>query len=161
MDWHRLNNDLRDLQRRNRGLGLGIGLLALGQCLALVAILNLLGSVRTVVVPPAVNKSFWVDRDRASSEYLERGSAGSTQASRQTRGADSAPARPCWNRPGIPQYHPQSAYHLHVRRRYCTYAGFKRPLSEQVGTTRGGPRIVTQMRPATRPARPLPACSAH
>jgi conjugal transfer pilus assembly protein TraE len=40
--------------------------------LALVVILNLLGTVRTVVVPPSINKTFWVTRDKASSEYLEQ-----------------------------------------------------------------------------------------
>jgi conjugal transfer pilus assembly protein TraE len=35
-------------------------------------ILNLLGTVRTVVVPPSINKTFWVTRDKASSEYLEQ-----------------------------------------------------------------------------------------
>jgi conjugal transfer pilus assembly protein TraE len=37
-----------------------------------VVILNLLGTVRTVVVPPSINKTFWVTRDKASSEYLEQ-----------------------------------------------------------------------------------------
>jgi type IV conjugative transfer system protein TraE len=46
--------------------------LAAGQILALVVILNLLGTVRTVVVPPSINKTFWVTRDKASSEYLEQ-----------------------------------------------------------------------------------------
>ncbi len=72
MDFNRLDGDLRELRRRNRGLSWGIGLLAAGQLLALVVILNLLGSTRTVVVPPTLHKSFWVQRDRASSEYLEQ-----------------------------------------------------------------------------------------
>jgi type IV conjugative transfer system protein TraE len=48
------------------------GLLAAAHVLALVVILNLLGTVRTVVVPPSINKSFWVSRDKASGEYLEQ-----------------------------------------------------------------------------------------
>ena len=28
--------------------------------------------MRTVIVPPSINKSFWVTRDKASSEYLEQ-----------------------------------------------------------------------------------------
>ena len=51
MDFERLNGDIKEMRRRNRGLGLMVGLLAGGHLLALVVILNLLGSVRTVVVP--------------------------------------------------------------------------------------------------------------
>ena len=72
MDSHRLDGDLKELRRRNRSLAWGIGLLAAGQVVALLVILNLLGTTRTVVVPPSLNKSFWVTRDRASSEYLEQ-----------------------------------------------------------------------------------------
>ena len=72
MDFDRLSGDLRDLRRRNRGLALTLGGLALGQLLSLAIIVNLLGSVRTLVVPPSINKSFWVERDKASVEYLEQ-----------------------------------------------------------------------------------------
>ena len=46
MDFERLNGDIKDMRRRNRGLALTVGVLAGGQLLAPV-ILNLLGSVRT------------------------------------------------------------------------------------------------------------------
>ena len=72
MDFDRLNGDIKEMRRRNRGLGIGLGVLGAGNILALLVILNLLGSVRTVVVPPSLNKSFWVTRDKASSEYLEQ-----------------------------------------------------------------------------------------
>ncbi|WP_284620630.1 type IV conjugative transfer system protein TraE [Aquabacterium humicola] len=72
MDFDRLNGDLKELRRRNRGLAATIGALAAGQLVALAIILNLLGSQRTLVVPPSINKSFWVERDKASSEYLEQ-----------------------------------------------------------------------------------------
>ena len=72
MDFDRLNGDIKDMRRRNRGLGLAVGLLAGGHLLALIVILNLLGTVRTVIVPPSINKSFWVSRDKASGEYLEQ-----------------------------------------------------------------------------------------
>jgi conjugal transfer pilus assembly protein TraE len=72
MDWQRLDGDLRDLRKRNRGLGLAIGALAVGQVLSLVLALNLMGTARTVVVPPSMNKTFWITRDRASGEYLEQ-----------------------------------------------------------------------------------------
>ena len=72
MDFERHTNDIREMGRRNRALALAVGALAIGQCLALIVVLNLLGTVRTVIVPPSINKSFWVMRDRASSEYLEQ-----------------------------------------------------------------------------------------
>jgi len=72
MDFERLNSDIKEMRRRNRSLGLTVGALAAGQIIALLVILNLLGTVRTVIVPPSINKSFWVIRDKASSEYLEQ-----------------------------------------------------------------------------------------
>jgi conjugal transfer pilus assembly protein TraE len=72
MDFDRLSLDLKELRRRNRTLGLSVGLLAGGHVLGLAIVLNLLSSARTIVVPPSINKSFWVTRDRASGEYLEQ-----------------------------------------------------------------------------------------
>ena len=72
MDFERLNGDIKEMRRRNRGLSLTVGVLAAGQILALIVILNLLGTVRTIVVPPSIDKTFWVTRDKASSEYLEQ-----------------------------------------------------------------------------------------
>lgn len=72
MDFARLNGDLKDLRQRNRNLGLTIGLLAAGHVVSLLVILNLAGTTRTVVVPPTIEKTFWVSRDKASAEYLEQ-----------------------------------------------------------------------------------------
>jgi conjugal transfer pilus assembly protein TraE len=72
MDFDRLSGDLRDLRRRNRGLSIAVTTLAVGHVIGLIVIHNLLGSVRTLVVPPSMNKTFWVERDKASSEYLEQ-----------------------------------------------------------------------------------------
>ena len=72
MDFERLNSDIKEMRRRNRSLGLTVGALAIGHVVALIVILNLIGTVRTVIVPPSIDKSFWVSRDKASSEYLEQ-----------------------------------------------------------------------------------------
>ncbi|MCL4181853.1 MAG: type IV conjugative transfer system protein TraE [Burkholderiaceae bacterium] len=72
MDFDRLSGDLKDLRRRNRSLALAVGAMALSLVLTLAIIVSLLGTVRTVVVPPSLNKTFWVAGDRASSEYLEQ-----------------------------------------------------------------------------------------
>jgi len=37
-----------------------------------VVILNLVGTERTIVVPPSVEKTFWVQKDKASAAYLEQ-----------------------------------------------------------------------------------------
>ena len=72
MDFERLSGDPKTLRRRNRGPWPGGRRAPAGVVLALVVILNLLGTVRTVVVPPSLNKTFWVTRDKASNEYLEQ-----------------------------------------------------------------------------------------
>jgi conjugal transfer pilus assembly protein TraE len=72
MDFDRLNADRKELQRRNRGLGLAVGALSIGQILTLTALLNVMGSQRTVIVPPTLNKSFWVTDEKASGAYLEQ-----------------------------------------------------------------------------------------
>jgi conjugal transfer pilus assembly protein TraE len=72
MDFDRLSGDLKELRRRNRALAIAVGLLAACHLLGLAIVLNLVGTVRTVVVPPSINKSFWVTRDKASGEYLEQ-----------------------------------------------------------------------------------------
>lgn len=72
MDFPKLSADLKDLRRRNAVLGLAVGAMAAALVLALAVILCLLGTQRTVVVPPAIDRSFWVARDSASSAYLEQ-----------------------------------------------------------------------------------------
>jgi conjugal transfer pilus assembly protein TraE len=72
MDFDRLGNDLSDLRRRNRALAGAATALILALLLALLLLLRLAGTERTVIVPPSINKSFWVTRDKASNEYLEQ-----------------------------------------------------------------------------------------
>jgi conjugal transfer pilus assembly protein TraE len=72
MDFAKLDNDLKDIRRRNRGLSLAVGGLISALLICLVIILNLLGTERTIVVPPSIDKTFWVTRDHASREYLEQ-----------------------------------------------------------------------------------------
>lgn len=72
MDFERLNTDRKDLLRRNRMLSLIVGGLVISQTLALVALLNVMGSERTVLVPPSIEKTFWVTSGRASAPYLEQ-----------------------------------------------------------------------------------------
>lgn len=72
MDFAKLDNDLKEIRRRNRGLSLTVGGLMLGLLICLVIILNVVGMERTIVVPPTIDKSFWVTRDRVSRDYLEQ-----------------------------------------------------------------------------------------
>lgn len=72
MDFPRLSADLKDLHRRNAVLGVAAGAMAAALVLALAVILCLLGAQRTVVVPPAIDRAFWVTRDHASGSYLEQ-----------------------------------------------------------------------------------------
>jgi conjugal transfer pilus assembly protein TraE len=72
MDHAKHDNDLKEMRRRNRGLSLAVGGLLSALLLCLVIILNLIGTERTVVVPPSIDKTFWVTRDHASRAYLEQ-----------------------------------------------------------------------------------------
>ena len=72
MDFDRLNLDLKDLRRRNRNLSLAVVGLFCALVLAQAAITQLLGATRTIVVPPVIQKTFWVEGNRASAEYLEQ-----------------------------------------------------------------------------------------
>ena len=72
MDIIKLSSDLKALRQRNERLSLTVGGLIASIVLCLVIILNLIGTERTVVVPPSIDKTFWVTKDHASREYLEQ-----------------------------------------------------------------------------------------
>ncbi len=72
MDFGNLNADLSSLRKSNKTKSLLIGVLTLCLFLALVIILNIVGTQRTIVVPPTLNKSFWVTDSKVSAEYLEQ-----------------------------------------------------------------------------------------
>lgn len=72
MDFDRHQHDLRLQRRSNRTLGLFVGLLAASNLVALVTIASIAGSERTILVPPSIDRTFWVARDQASREYLEQ-----------------------------------------------------------------------------------------
>ena len=65
-------NDLRFLRRSNRTLGISLVITGIALLFSVFAILNLIGSERTVIVPPTIEKTFWVSRDKVSGEYLEQ-----------------------------------------------------------------------------------------
>ena len=52
----------------------GAALVLMGGCLlcALVLMFNMVGRDRVIVTPPAIDKTFWVAKDRVSSSYLEQ-----------------------------------------------------------------------------------------
>jgi conjugal transfer pilus assembly protein TraE len=72
MDFERHQNDLRVQRKANRTLGAVLALLGVCQLISLVVIASIVGTERTVIVPPNIDKSFWVSRDKASREYLEQ-----------------------------------------------------------------------------------------
>ena len=72
MDFAKLNNDLKEVRKRNRNLGLAAGGLIASLLICLVIIVNLVGTERTIVVPPSIDKTFWVTKDQVSKEYLEQ-----------------------------------------------------------------------------------------
>ncbi|MES2260947.1 MAG: type IV conjugative transfer system protein TraE [Pseudomonadota bacterium] len=72
MDFARLDNDLKEMRRRLRGLALAVGGLIIALMTSLIIILNLIGTERTIVVPPSIERTFWVTKDQASRAYLEQ-----------------------------------------------------------------------------------------
>lgn len=72
MDFAKLNGDLKDMRQRNRRLALAVAGLIFGLLMSLVIIANLIGMERTIIVPPTIDKTFWVTKDRVSKEYLEQ-----------------------------------------------------------------------------------------
>jgi len=48
-----------------------VGALSLSVLLCLVVIVSIVGSDRTVIVPPNIDRTFWVTKEKASREYLE------------------------------------------------------------------------------------------
>lgn len=72
MDDIKYLGDLKDLQVRVKTQNLYIGGLLTGLVLSLLIIFHIIGSERTVVTPPNLAKSFWVEQDRLSNNYLEQ-----------------------------------------------------------------------------------------
>jgi conjugal transfer pilus assembly protein TraE len=72
MDFDKHQNDTRTLRRSNRTLGAIVLGLVVCQLLSLTAIVSVVGTERTVIVPPTIDKTFWVTRDKTSREYLEQ-----------------------------------------------------------------------------------------
>jgi conjugal transfer pilus assembly protein TraE len=72
MDYARLSSDLKDLRRRNGSLGVAVAGLSFALIVSLLVILKIAGTERTVIVPPTIDKSFWVTHERASRDYLDQ-----------------------------------------------------------------------------------------
>ena len=63
-------DDLGALRRRVADQRLAIGILSVCLMLALLIIFRIAGTERTLVVPPNVTKTFWVEDNKGGSEYL-------------------------------------------------------------------------------------------
>lgn len=72
MDIVKLSNDLKEMRSRIRSLSMAVGGLICALLLSLIIIVNIVGTERTVLIPPEIDKTFWVTRDHASREYLEQ-----------------------------------------------------------------------------------------
>jgi conjugal transfer pilus assembly protein TraE len=72
MDFAKLDNDLKEMRKRNQGLRWAVGGLIAALVTCLVIIVTLIGTERTIVVPPSIDKTFWVTKDRVSRAYLEQ-----------------------------------------------------------------------------------------
>ena len=72
MNPNQANKDLKVLLATVRQQRLAILGLVVCLGLALVIMFNMVGRERIVLTPPAIDKSFWVAKDRVSASYLEQ-----------------------------------------------------------------------------------------
>jgi conjugal transfer pilus assembly protein TraE len=72
MNFDQHEKDMRTLRKEGRIKSIAIALQSLALLVALGVILSLLGTERTILVPPDINKTFWVAKDKTSREYLEQ-----------------------------------------------------------------------------------------
>lgn len=64
--------DVQILVSQNRNLWLTIAALVVGLILVLMVAWNGMGANRTIVVPPKLDKSFWITDQTAAGEYIEQ-----------------------------------------------------------------------------------------
>lgn len=99
-------NDLRALRRSNRTLGLALVAMSVALLFALITILSIAGSEKTIVIPPNVEKTFWVSKDHVSAEYLEQMAAFMSYLN-----LDVSPANIDWKRKLLLSYVAPDDYH--------------------------------------------------
>lgn len=71
MDLATHQNALKELRARISNQAFVITMLSLALFISVIVTLSMLGTERTIVVPPTISKSFWVDGHKVSSNYLE------------------------------------------------------------------------------------------
>ncbi len=72
MEFDQQQNAIKELRARNRNMGFVVSILSLCLLISVVSVLSVLGTERTIVVPPNITKTFWVTGSKASSDYLEQ-----------------------------------------------------------------------------------------
>lgn len=72
MNHDKYSEDVKTLAQRNARKNVLIGAMAVAQLLSLMVLTQIVGDSRTVVVPPNIERTFWVTHNRASAEYLEQ-----------------------------------------------------------------------------------------
>lgn len=72
MEFDQQQNAIKELRARNRNMGFVISILSLCLLISVVSVLSVLGTERTIVVPPNISKTFWVTGTKASADYLEQ-----------------------------------------------------------------------------------------
>jgi len=105
MDFERHQSDLRMQRKANRTLGSIIVLQSLCLLIALGGLISLVGSERTILVPPSIDKTFWVTKDKASGEYLEQMAGFITWLM-----LDVSPGTVDWKRDQLLKYVPPAQY---------------------------------------------------
>lgn len=71
MDLGRQQEALRELKGKNRRQGAVNSVLALAILIETLVLISVVGTERTVLIPPNISKTFWVTSSKASGTYLE------------------------------------------------------------------------------------------
>ena len=72
MEFDQQQNAIKELRAGNRNRDFVISILSLCLLISVVSVLSVLGTERTIVVPPNISKTFWVTGTKASADYLEQ-----------------------------------------------------------------------------------------
>lgn len=72
MEFDQQQNAIKELRARNRNRDFVISILSLCLLVSVVSVFSVLGTERTIVVPPNIGKTFWVTGTKASADYLEQ-----------------------------------------------------------------------------------------
>ena len=71
MEWNRFRNSWDNLISSSRSLAIATAALAVANIFLASSLISKTSNQKVIVIPPNVNKEFWVSGDKLSASYLE------------------------------------------------------------------------------------------